>query len=202
MDRELLLLGLLRMHDMHGYQINEFMDAHLGTSVQVKRPTVYKLLGNMVEEGWITYQEEREGNYPTRRVYQITPEGEEAFKRLLRESLADYRPVSHLGSIGFMYLDALPSKEVVPLLTAAPRAGGEPRRADRCGYRSPRRFSDHAFLPTPPSARGVGVDRRADLTIPEAFERRRRRSTRDNRCIEATAAELGNHVRRLRVSQP
>jgi DNA-binding PadR family transcriptional regulator len=117
MERELLLLGLLRMHDMHGYQINEFMDAHLGTSVQLKKPTVYKLLGNMVKEGWITYQEEREGNYPTRRVYQITPEGEETFTRLLRESLAGYSPVSHLSSIGFMYLDALPSEEVVPLLT-------------------------------------------------------------------------------------
>jgi DNA-binding PadR family transcriptional regulator len=116
MERELLLLGLLRMHDMHGYQINEFMGAHLGTSVQLKKPTAYKLLGAMADEGWIEHREEQEGNYPTRRVYRITPDGEAAFQRLLRQSLADYRPASHLGSIGFMYLDALPREEAATLL--------------------------------------------------------------------------------------
>ena len=91
MERKLLLLGLLRSQEMHGYQINELIDAHLGTSIQLKKPTVYKLLATMVDDGWIRYYEEQEGNYPTRRVYQITPEGEEAFQRLLRQSLADYQ---------------------------------------------------------------------------------------------------------------
>lgn len=116
MERELLLLGLLRMHDMHGYQINEFMDAHLGSNVQLKKATVYKLLTGLVDQGWIEYREEREGNYPVRRVYRITPDGENTFQRLLRQSLATYQPVSHLGSIGFMYLDALPAAEAASLL--------------------------------------------------------------------------------------
>ena len=116
MERKLLLLGLLRVHDMHGYQINELIDAHLGTSVQITKPTVYKLLGDMVNDGWIEFHEEQEGNYPTRRVYKITSDGREAFLQLLRQSLADYRPASHLGNIGIMYLDALPADEAVALL--------------------------------------------------------------------------------------
>jgi DNA-binding PadR family transcriptional regulator len=116
MERKLLLLGLLRAHDMHGYQINELIDAHLGTSIQITKPTVYKLLGNMVDDGWIKFHEEQEGNYPTRRVYKITPDGEEAFQQLLRQSLADYRPVSYLSNIGVVYLDALPGEEVSALL--------------------------------------------------------------------------------------
>lgn len=116
MGRKLLLLGMLRLKEMHGYQINEFIDTHLGTSIQLKKPTVYKLLGVMVDDGWIHYHEEREGNYPTRRVYAITPNGEKAFQRLLRQNLADYSPVSYLGNIGIVYLDALPGEESAGLL--------------------------------------------------------------------------------------
>src|SRR5680860_890974 len=116
MDRELLLLGLLRVHHMHGYQINEFIDAHLGTSVQMTKPTVYKLLGAMVDHGWVEYREEQEGNYPVRRVYRLTSAGEEAFQEILRRSLAEYRPSSHVGSVGFMHLDALPADEAAALL--------------------------------------------------------------------------------------
>jgi hypothetical protein len=43
---------------MHGYQINELIEVHLGTSIELKKPTVYKLLGNMLENGWISYREE------------------------------------------------------------------------------------------------------------------------------------------------
>lgn len=116
MDRELLLLGMLRMHEMHGYQINEIIDTHLGTSIELKKPTVYKLLGDMLEDGWISYREEQEGNYPTRRVYAITPQGEEAFQQMLRENLANYRPVSYLNNIGIVYLEALPAEEALSLL--------------------------------------------------------------------------------------
>ena len=116
MERKLLLLGMLRTNDMHGYQINELIDAHLGTSIHITNPTVYKLLSDMVEEGWIKYQEEQEGNYPPRRVYKITPDGEEVFQHLLRQSLADYHPTSHLSNIGILYLDALPREEAAALL--------------------------------------------------------------------------------------
>jgi DNA-binding PadR family transcriptional regulator len=116
MERKLLLLGLLRSQEMHGYQINELIDAHLGTSIELKKPTVYKLLGAMVNDGWINFHEEREGNYPTRRVYRITTEGEEVFQQLLRQSLADYKPISYLGNVGIMYLDTLPVEEAAALL--------------------------------------------------------------------------------------
>jgi DNA-binding PadR family transcriptional regulator len=104
------------MQAMHGYQINELIDLHLGTSIQIKKPTVYKLLGIMENDGWISCREEQEGNYPTRRVYAIRPEGEAAFQQLLRENLAGYKPVSYLNNIGMVYLDALPADEAASLL--------------------------------------------------------------------------------------
>jgi len=116
MERKLLLLGMLRKQEMHGYQINEFIDAHLGISVQLKKPTVYKLLGTMEDDGWISSREEQEGNYPPRRVYAITEVGESSFQRLLRDNIAAYQPSSYLGNIGIVFLDALDSEEAIILL--------------------------------------------------------------------------------------
>ncbi len=116
MERKLLLLGLLRSQEMHGYQLNEAIDSHLGASVHLKKPTAYRLLNEMARDGWITYKEEQEGNRPPRRIYSLTPQGEAAFHRLLRESLADYKPVDLLNDIGLAFLDVLASAEVLPLL--------------------------------------------------------------------------------------
>ena len=116
MERELLLLGLLRVEEMHGYQLNEIIDSHLGMGIQLKKPTAYRLLSRMADDGWVTYREEQEGNRPPRRVYAITEPGEAAFQRLLRKSLADYRPVDFLGNIGLLFLDAIPVEEALSLL--------------------------------------------------------------------------------------
>ena len=117
MERQLLLLGLLRMQEMHGYQINEFIESHLGESIQLKKPTVYKLLATMQQDGWITSREQKEGNYPTRRVFAIAPGGESEFQKLLRQNLSQYSAASYLGNIGIMFVDALETKEACTLLS-------------------------------------------------------------------------------------
>ena len=116
MEREILLLGILRRHEMHGYQLNELIDRHLGTGVQLKKPTAYRLLNRMADAGWVTHREEREGHRPPRRVYTITSQGEAAFQQLLRESLADYKPAEFRSDITLAFLDALPVEEALPLL--------------------------------------------------------------------------------------
>jgi DNA-binding PadR family transcriptional regulator len=124
MERELLLLGLLRSQDMHGYQLHEAIDSHLGMGVQLTKPTAYRLLRNMAEDGWVTFREEQEGNRPPRRVYAITPQGEIAFQRLLRENLANYQPSDFTCHIGLAFLDELAPEEALPLLHSR-RAGME-----------------------------------------------------------------------------
>lgn len=116
MERKLLLLGLLRGQNMHGYQLNEFIDSHLGSTVHLTKPTAYRLLNNMADEGWVTCREEREGSRPPRRVFAITPRGEAAFQQLLRESLADYQPVVFPGLVALLFLDEIPPQEAAELL--------------------------------------------------------------------------------------
>jgi DNA-binding PadR family transcriptional regulator len=116
MERKLLLLGLLHDHEMYGYQINEIVEAHLGSSIQLKKPTVYKLLDQMAKDGWLTFREEREGNRPIRRVYAITAAGKDTFQTLLRELLADYRSANFPTHIALGYLDVVPPDEALVLL--------------------------------------------------------------------------------------
>lgn len=116
MERKLLLLGMLRNHSMYGYQINELISAHLGTSVALTKPTAYRFLNDMAEKGWIKFQEEQMGNRPTRRVYSICPAGEDAFQKMLRKSLAQFTPTASHGTISIAFLDAIPPEEALPLL--------------------------------------------------------------------------------------
>jgi len=114
--RELLFLGLLRHQEMHGYQLNEFIQRDLAVCTDIKKPTAYYLLNKMAEKGWITQSSEQVGNRPPRRVYRITPAGEEAFQSLLRKSMQEYTPSVFEDDIPLAYLDELESDEARELL--------------------------------------------------------------------------------------
>ncbi len=116
MERELFLLGLLRQHDMHGYKLAEFIEGDLAICVDLKKPTAYFLLDKMAQQGWIAYSEAQEGNRPTRRVYRITPEGEAAFQKMLREVLAGYTLTKFSDDIALAFADTLPTDEALALL--------------------------------------------------------------------------------------
>lgn len=116
MEKKLLLLGLLRNQETHGYQLNDLIDTHFGDHIDLKKPTLYDLLKKMTDDGWIESREEQAGNRPIRRVYVIKEAGEAAFQSLVRESLAAYEPLHPDGDIGLMFLDSVPAAEALPLL--------------------------------------------------------------------------------------
>jgi DNA-binding PadR family transcriptional regulator len=116
MEKKLLLLGVLRGQEMHGYQLSEHLEHGGGMAITLKKSNAYKLLNQMEEEGWVTCHEEREGNRPPRRVCSITPEGEAAFQHMVRESLAAYPPPEFPSAVALNYLDALPANEAISLL--------------------------------------------------------------------------------------
>ena len=116
MQRKLLLLGLLRQHEMYGYQINDLIDAHLGSNINLTKPTAYRLLHNMAEKGWISYREEKVGKRPTRRIYSLTEKGDAAFKEMLKSCLGHYKPAEHTSTVCLAFFDIFPPEEVLPLL--------------------------------------------------------------------------------------
>jgi len=134
MEKKLLLLGILRNQEMHGYQLNEMLGKGSGIPIKLSKPNAYRLLNKMEQDGWVVYREEREGNRPPRRVYAITNEGEREFQRMLRNSLAGYPVPEFPSSVALNYLELLPTPEVIALL--------QQRREDVAA-----RFNDMAAIP-------------------------------------------------------
>ncbi len=117
-DRQLLLLGLLRAQEMHGYQLNEFIDQQMNFCVDLKRSTAYYLLDKLCRDGYVAEEVEREGNRPERRVYRITSAGELRFQELLRQNLATYVPPVYAEDIGVIFAHQLATDESLRLLNA------------------------------------------------------------------------------------
>lgn len=116
MERELLLLGVLRQGEMHGYQLHDFIEKNMAFCTDLKKPTAYFLLDKMQESGWVSVKEAREGNRPQKRIYKLTAQGEAAFQEMLRENLADFSAAKTGSDIGLAFIDALPADQAQQLL--------------------------------------------------------------------------------------
>ena len=116
MDRELLLLGILRQQEMHGYELHDFINKNLASCTDMKKSTAYYLLKKMEGAGLISQETKQEGNRPPRQVYQLAPSGEAEFQRLLRKNLSRYSKTFFTGDIGLVFLDTVELEEALPLL--------------------------------------------------------------------------------------
>lgn len=116
MERELLLLGMLLRDEMYGYQINETIDTHLGSSIHLTKPTAYRILKQMAEGGLVSFREEKEGNRPTRRIFKITEAGRTEFKELLNKSLSQFKMMENANAIPLAHLGELSKKGARTLL--------------------------------------------------------------------------------------
>jgi|GEM_PF-247036 len=110
-ERKLLLLGLLRIQAMHGYQLNQFLDEHLDFIASLKPSTAYYTLERMAEEGLVQTHAEQPGRRPARQIYDITPAGETLYQKLLRENLSGYAIGENGDDIGIGFLADLPPAE-------------------------------------------------------------------------------------------
>lgn len=117
-DNRLLLLGLLRIQKMHGYQLQQFLDEHMEFLSPLKASTAYYTLEKMAQEGLVEATREREGNRPVRQVYCLTAAGEARFRQLLEENLSFYDSEQSGGDVGIAFLEALTREEAARLLSS------------------------------------------------------------------------------------
>jgi DNA-binding PadR family transcriptional regulator len=118
LERELIILGLLRQTEMHGYRLIELVERDLHSSADLKKPTAYFLLNKLARAGLVSRSRARDGKRPPKWIYRLTPEGEARFQKLLRENLAAYPPAVFAIEAGLAFLDQLESAEAIELLRA------------------------------------------------------------------------------------
>lgn len=70
----MLVLQLLKEQDMYGYQITEALAARSQNVFEMKSGTLYPLLHQLEQKGWVRAYERTEGGRD-RRYYSITDEG-------------------------------------------------------------------------------------------------------------------------------
>ncbi len=116
MDHTLLVLGLLKLEEMHGYQLSDLIDKRLKYLTDLKKPTLYHLLGKLEQAGAVTQSVSRAGNRPERRTYRLTAVGEKQFRALLRQNLQDAPAAYFNDDIGLLFLSEMPAAEARALL--------------------------------------------------------------------------------------
>lgn len=115
-QNRLLVLGLLKTQEQHGYQLMDFVERNLGRVTNLKKATAYYELKRLQEQRLVSVRQEQQGARPPRQVYSLTPEGEQAFLDLLRANLRQAEPESCTADAGLIFIDWLPSDEVQALL--------------------------------------------------------------------------------------
>lgn len=114
-DKNLMILGFIKAHSTHGYQITELLNS-VWVPVKVGKANVYRILEAFKKDGLLTSAQERQGKHPVRQVYSITKEGEKFFKTLLKKRLPEKVFSDLPDAVSLNFLDFLPEGEVIKLL--------------------------------------------------------------------------------------
>lgn len=107
-EHELLFLGLLKDGPKHGYEIKRLIEEELFPLVGVKIKSIYYPLKKMERLGIVQKDVGREGKWPEKFVYSLTPKGEKIFDHMVTESfLSIERPYFNIDlSLYFLqYVD-------------------------------------------------------------------------------------------------
>lgn len=136
-----LILGLLSLSPMTGYDLKKHFDSSINHFWNADKAQIYRTLAQLVSEGLATVQTVPQENYPARQEHHITRAGRSALQEWLTGTL-DRQPAREpfLGRIFFS--GSLARDEVLSLLAA--------RRADARelldAYRALRAELDEAAL--------------------------------------------------------
>ncbi len=132
MEHALLVLGLLKLQEMHGYHLGDLIDKRLSYLTDLKKPTLYHLLAKLEASGDVAQSVSRAGHRPERRTFRLTAQGKARFEALLRRNLQAAPAAYFDDDIGLLFLSELPAAEARGCLDQK-RAGVAQRIAEMQG---------------------------------------------------------------------
>jgi DNA-binding PadR family transcriptional regulator len=90
-SQELVLLGLLKESPKHGYEIKKKIKEILSLFAGIDLKSIYYPLRILEKRGLVTKRIAKAGRRPQRLVYALTPKGDSRFKKLLTQSLLNFK---------------------------------------------------------------------------------------------------------------
>jgi DNA-binding PadR family transcriptional regulator len=115
-----LILGMLRLGARSGYDIKAAVDASTRFFWTISPAQIYPTLQRIERAGLARGRSEPRGRRP-RRIYELTPKGEEALVEWLRRDEPLTWELRDSGTLKFFFADALEPAEAAELLAAIRR---------------------------------------------------------------------------------
>lgn len=87
------VLGMLTFAEMSGYDLGKAIEGSIGFFWAPAKSQLYAELRRLVELGWAREREVEQTDRPDKRIYTITPDGEEALRSWLGTPPEDFDPI-------------------------------------------------------------------------------------------------------------
>ena len=113
MEKELVLLGLLKEGPKHGYELKRIVDEKISTFAPLSSGSIYYTLKGLAKDGLVSMTRKRKGRYPEKEVYRITKKGEEKFKELLKKTCFNIKRLYRSMDIVLYFMNYLKPEEVI-----------------------------------------------------------------------------------------
>lgn len=116
-EKEVILLGLIAEEPIHAYGLEEkirFRRMDMWTTIGFS--SIYRVLSGLEEKGLIDTRLEHEGQGATRKVHEITPDGERALAEGVLKHLSSMTPSKNPFSVGLSNITRAPYEDVVSCL--------------------------------------------------------------------------------------
>ena len=113
---ELAVLGLLKERPMHGYQLSRELGESLGGLWRVSYGSLYPTLRRLERDGAIESEAGDQRGARRKKVYRITPSGEQLFLELLQEAPQDTQSEDARFRMRLAFFRYLPPETRIRLL--------------------------------------------------------------------------------------
>ena len=80
-----VILVVLKKGSASGYEINQTFEGPLGIYWSTSHQRDYRALAALSKEGWVSFESQTQSGKPDKKVYDITPEGEQQLLQWLLE---------------------------------------------------------------------------------------------------------------------
>jgi DNA-binding PadR family transcriptional regulator len=142
---EHVLLGLVAMRPCTGYDLKRWLESEMGRMIRMRtqQSQVYRTLGRMCDDGWVTFAVEHNEGRPDAKVYRVTEAGEQVLHALLA---TPYVPPPDFGDPEFLIRYAFAIFRSREEQVALVRAELDARRAQTERFRA-REIREEEWLP-------------------------------------------------------
>jgi DNA-binding PadR family transcriptional regulator len=110
------ILGILAEKDQHGYEIKAGFDAKIGEFWSLNFGQIYSTLDRLEKDGLVTHDRQSQDKRPDRKIFSITPIGEEDLNQWLATPVTKIRALRDEFFIKLVFMDKADKSAILELI--------------------------------------------------------------------------------------